>query len=54
MRPYVGRRVLEVGAGTGIMTQYLATREKLVTTDLDADYVALLSVTISDPSLVSS
>src|SRR6185436_13501988 len=34
MRPYVGRRVLEVGSGTGAMTRYLATRERVVATDL--------------------
>ena len=40
--PYVGRRILEVGSGTGVMTQYLATRERVVATDIDPDYVELL------------
>src|SRR5262249_52906073 len=35
IRPYVGRRVLEVGSGTGVMTRYLATREHVVATDID-------------------
>ncbi len=42
IRPYVGRRVLEVGSGTGVMTRYLATREHLVATDLDPQYVEFL------------
>jgi glycosyltransferase involved in cell wall biosynthesis len=42
IRPYVGRRVLEVGSGTGVMTQYLATREHVVATDVDPQYVDLL------------
>jgi glycosyltransferase involved in cell wall biosynthesis len=42
IRPYVGRRVLEVGAGTGVMTRYLATREHLVATDVDPEYLELL------------
>jgi len=42
VRPYVGRRVLEIGAGTGLMTRYLATREHLLATDIDPDYVDLL------------
>jgi len=48
IRPYVGRRVLEVGSGTGVMTRYLASRERLVATDLDADYVELLRRTYAD------
>jgi glycosyltransferase involved in cell wall biosynthesis/precorrin-6B methylase 2 len=42
IRPWVGSRVLEVGAGTGAITRYLATRERLVATDADPEYVALL------------
>ena len=42
IRPYVGRRILEVGAGTGLLTRYLATRERLVVTDDDPAHVALL------------
>ena len=47
IRPYVGRCVLEVGAGTGVMTQYLATRERLVATDVDPQYVDLLRRTFA-------
>src|SRR5437764_18329 len=42
MRPYVGRRVLEVGSGTGVMTQYLATHEHVVATEFDPEYLELL------------
>jgi glycosyltransferase involved in cell wall biosynthesis len=43
VRPFVSRRVLEVGSGTGLMTKYLAgVAERLTATDLDPDYVALL------------
>src|SRR4029077_14691482 len=45
---YVGRRVLEVGSGTGVMTRYLSTREHLVATDIDPDYVELLRRTYAD------
>ena len=48
MRPYVGRRVLEVGSGTGAMTRYLATREQVVATDLDEEYVELLRRVYAD------
>jgi SAM-dependent methyltransferase len=42
VRPWVGQRVLEVGSGTGLMTRYLATRERLVATDVDPEHVTLL------------
>jgi glycosyltransferase involved in cell wall biosynthesis len=45
IRPWVGSRVLEVGAGTGAMTRYLASRERLVATDGDPEYVAMLGRT---------
>src|SRR5437016_1196715 len=48
MRPYVGRRVLEVGSGTGVMTRYLATREEVVASDVDPEYVEFLRRTFAD------
>src|SRR6184192_880504 len=48
MRPYVGRRVLEVGSGTGVMTRYLSTREEVVASDVDPEYVELLRRTFAD------
>jgi glycosyltransferase involved in cell wall biosynthesis len=47
MQPYVGRRVLEVGSGTGAMTRHLATREHVTATDCDLQYVALLARTFA-------
>jgi glycosyltransferase involved in cell wall biosynthesis len=48
VRPFVGQRVLEIGAGTGLMTRFLATREHVVATDVDPDYVALLRRTYGE------
>jgi glycosyltransferase involved in cell wall biosynthesis len=48
MRPFVGRRVLEVGAGTGLLTRFLARRERVLATELDPEYVALLRRTFAD------
>jgi glycosyltransferase involved in cell wall biosynthesis len=48
MRPYVGRRVLEIGSGTGVITRYLSSREHLVATDVDPEYVELLKRTFAD------
>jgi len=42
LEPYVGRRVLEVGAGVGNMTRFLLRRERVVATDLDAKYLQIL------------
>jgi glycosyltransferase involved in cell wall biosynthesis len=43
MKPWVGQHVLEVGAGTGAMTRYLSTREQVTATDVDPDYVEMLT-----------
>jgi glycosyltransferase involved in cell wall biosynthesis len=48
MRPFVGRRVLEVGAGTGLLTRFLSTRERVLATELDPEYVDLLRRTFAD------
>jgi SAM-dependent methyltransferase len=42
IEPFVGRRVLEAGCGTGTFTRYLAGRDRLISTDFDAHYVATL------------
>ncbi|MGH7822818.1 MAG: methyltransferase, partial [Candidatus Binatia bacterium] len=39
---YVGRRVLEVGAGVGNMTRFLVGRDRVIATDLDEKYLAIL------------
>ena len=40
--PHVGKRVLEVGAGTGNMTRLLYGRELIVATDFEKPYVDIL------------
>jgi len=47
LAPFVGRRILEIGSGTGLMTRYLATRGRLTATDVDAEYVELLGRTFA-------
>jgi SAM-dependent methyltransferase len=42
VRPYLGRRILEVGSGIGNMSQWLPADELLVLTDTDPDLVQLL------------
>ncbi|MBK5258090.1 MAG: glycosyltransferase [Thermoanaerobaculia bacterium] len=39
MRPYVGQRVLEVGAGHGTMTRFLYGRDLIVVTDKETAYL---------------
>ncbi len=48
MQPFIGRRVLEVGAGTGLLTRFLSTRERVLATELDPEYVELLRRTFAD------
>jgi 2-polyprenyl-3-methyl-5-hydroxy-6-metoxy-1,4-benzoquinol methylase len=45
MQPFVGQEVLEVGSGTGLLTQFLSTRRRVVATELDREYVDLLERT---------
>jgi SAM-dependent methyltransferase len=40
--PWVGRRVLEIGAGVGSMSAFLTDRERLVVSDTDAHYLERL------------
>jgi glycosyltransferase involved in cell wall biosynthesis len=45
IRPYVGRRVLEIGAGIGNLSQFLCARKESYTaTDLDEEHLARLVV----------
>ena len=39
LRPYIGQRVLEVGAGSGTMTRFLYGRELIVATDKETPYL---------------
>jgi SAM-dependent methyltransferase len=43
IRPAVGQRVLEVGAGTGNLTRFLKDRDAVLATDIDPRYTELLS-----------
>jgi SAM-dependent methyltransferase len=38
IRPYVGRRVLEVGSGIGNMAHYFLDRELVITSDVEPEY----------------
>src|SRR6058998_3629352 len=39
LRPWIGRRVLEIGAGIGNLSAFLADRERLVLTDTREEYL---------------
>src|ERR1041385_516506 len=39
LRPWVGRRVLEIGAGIGNMSAFLVDRERVVLTDTERYYL---------------
>jgi glycosyltransferase involved in cell wall biosynthesis len=40
--PFVGQRVLEVGSGTGTITQFLRDRDRVTATEYDEQYLHLL------------
>lgn len=42
MEPYLGRRILEVGAGTGNFTELLLDRDLLVATDVHTSFLRVL------------
>jgi SAM-dependent methyltransferase len=42
LRPWVGRRVLEIGAGIGNMSAFLVDRERVVLSDTEPAYLARL------------
>ena len=45
IRPWVGQRVLEIGAGIGNLSQFLAShRKSYIATDVDAEHLARLRV----------
>src|SRR2546423_1456953 len=53
LRPWVGRRVLEIGAGIGNMSAFFADRERVVLTDTEAYYPGGLSQRFADRPHVS-
>jgi SAM-dependent methyltransferase len=45
LAPWLGRRVLEIGAGIGSLTRYLVGRELVLATDLNPRYLRILANT---------
>jgi len=43
VEPYAGKRILEIGAGIGTFTEFLAAKEYVSATDIDPDCLAELS-----------
>jgi SAM-dependent methyltransferase len=39
LRPWCGRRVLETGSGIGNLTEFLKTKDKVVATDVDQEFI---------------
>jgi glycosyltransferase involved in cell wall biosynthesis len=50
--PWLGQRILEVGAGIGNMSWQLPKREKLLLTDIDQEYLDLLARTYAGNDVV--
>ena len=42
LQPWIGRRVLEIGAGLGSMSEFILDRERIVLSDTDPYYLARL------------
>src|SRR5438270_13964366 len=53
LRPWVGRRVLEIGAGIGNMSAFFADRERVVLTDTEPYYLGRLRQRFADRPHVS-
>src|SRR5947209_18979263 len=53
LRPWVGRRVLEIGAGIGNMSAFLVDRERVVLTDTEPYYLGRLREQFAGRSHVS-
>jgi SAM-dependent methyltransferase len=45
LAPHLGQRVLEIGAGIGTLTRYMAGRELVVATDINPRYLRILANT---------
>ncbi len=53
LRPWVGRRVLEIGAGIGTMSAFFVDRERVVLTDTEPHYLRRLRERFADQPHVS-
>jgi len=53
LRPWVGRRVLEIGAGIGNMSAFLVDRERVVLSDTEGFYLGRLRERFADRPHVS-
>ena len=52
LEPYLGDRILEVGAGIGNVSRLLPKKEKLLVSDLDPTYLEILRVAFRDNDIV--
>jgi len=48
IKPYLGNRILEIGAGIGNMSQWMPIRERLILTEYNAQFLKLLKNKIYD------
>ena len=53
LRPWVGRRVLEIGAGIGNMSAFLIDRDRVVLTDTEPYYLGRLRARFADQPQVT-
>lgn len=53
IKPFIGKRVLEIGAGIGTFTEYLSDRELLYATDFADNCIAILKNKYSTNSNIS-
>src|SRR3977135_3500375 len=53
LRPWVGRRVVEIGAGIGNMSAFLVDRDRVVLTDTEPYYLGRLRERFADRPHVS-
>lgn len=47
IKPYIGERILEVGCGTGNMTEFFLPKEKVVGIDISPDHLNLIKLRFS-------
>ncbi|MBF0480067.1 MAG: glycosyltransferase [Desulfovibrionaceae bacterium] len=52
LAPYFGERILEIGAGIGNLSRFLPKKEKLIVTESDPEFLAVLQTAFKDNSRV--